>query len=96
MAYRIKETNEFSKKFNKLPNNIKLRFEKQFKKIKKRPYNLGKPLGYKWLRELKNKKFRIYYVIYESNIIILLVGLSTKKDQQEKINIIKKFKNFRK
>jgi len=46
-------------------------------------------LGYKWFRELKNDKFRVYYLIYDLQIIVLFVGVSDKKTQQSVINIIK-------
>ncbi|MBS3124485.1 hypothetical protein J4437_07715 [Candidatus Woesearchaeota archaeon] len=46
-------------------------------------------MGYKWFRELKNDKFRVYYLIYDLQIIVLFVGVSDKKTQQSVINIIK-------
>ena len=33
MAYDLKETEEFGKKFNKIPKDIRYRFEKQFKQV---------------------------------------------------------------
>ena len=96
--YNLKETDEFSKEFKKLPEKIKKRFEEQFRQIESDPFNIGKPLGYKWFRELKNEGFRVYYLIYEKEIIVLFVGVSDKKSQQRVINIIKNnikmFQNF--
>tara|TARA_Y100000034_G_C6814125_1_gene366101 strand:+ start:218 stop:532 length:315 start_codon:yes stop_codon:yes gene_type:complete len=89
MNYNLKETNEFSKEFKKLPKEIKKRFEEQFKKVEIDPFNIGKSLGYKWFRELKNEGFRVYYLIYKNKIIVLFVGVSDKKSQQRVINIIK-------
>jgi len=86
--YKLKGTDEFEKQFNKFPQDIKNKFEKQFKKVKKDPYGIGKPLGYKWFRELKNKKSRVYYLIYEKEIIVLFVGISDKKNQQEIIEFV--------
>ena len=87
--YKLKETKEFSKEFRKLPTEIKKRFKEQFKKVEIDPFSIGKPLGYEWFRELKNKGFRVYYLIYEDEIIVLFVGVSDKKSQQNVINIIK-------
>ena len=85
----MEETDEFEHQFNKLPSYIKNRFEKQFKKVEVNPFMIGKPLGFPWFRELKNDKFRVYYLIYEKQIIVLFVGVSDKKSQQETIELIK-------
>ncbi len=89
IKYKIKETAKFEKAFNKLPNDIRQRFRKQFRKLEENPYSIGKPLGYKYIRELKNKGHRTYYIIYDKQVIILLVGVSNKKTQQEMISFIK-------
>ena len=98
MSWELKETDEFQKEFNKLPNEIKARFELQFQKVEENPYGLGKPLGYKWFRELKNEGYRVYYLIYDTKIIVLFVGVSDKRSQQDIINVIKRnlrmFKDF--
>lgn len=98
IMWELRETNEFSDKFVKLPRNIKERFENQIRKLQKNPYTLGKPLGYPWFRELKNDKFRVYYLIYDRLVVVLFVGVSDKKSQQAAINIIKSnlkmFKEF--
>lgn len=96
--WELKETNEFEHEYSKLPLDIKDRFENQFKKLRENPYGIGKPLGYPWFRELKNGKFRVYFLIYDQQILVLFVGLSDKKSQQAAINIIKNnlkmFKEF--
>lgn len=89
MFYELRQTEEFRKQFDKLPPEIKQRFEKQIKKVKKNPFGMGKSLkGYSWFRELKNKCFRLYYIIFEKEVIILFVGVSTKKNQQKVIKLI--------
>ncbi len=49
-------------------------------------------------RELKNDKFRVYYLIYDQLVVVLFVGVSDKKNQQAVINIVKNnlkmFKEF--
>lgn len=98
MSYQLKKTDEFGIEFNKLPSDIRERFENQFRKVEENPYGLGKPLGYTWFRELKNEGHRVYYLIYEDKIIVLFVGVSGKSDQQPSINQIKSnlpiFKEF--
>ena len=98
MSFKLKKTDEFLAEFNRLPNDIRSRFEKQFHKVEEDPFSLGKPLGYNWFRELKNEGHRVYYLIYEDKIIVLFVGVSGKKDQQSSIDQIKSnllfFKEF--
>jgi len=89
MVWELKETDEFEKQYDKLPSDIKVRFEKQFRKVEDNPYGIGKTLGYPWFRELKNDKFRVYYLIYDQQVIVLFVGVSDKKSQQAAIDVIK-------
>lgn len=91
--YRIYEYKKFRKKFKKLPIIIQKRFKKQIEKLKCNPYFIGKPLGDKDFRELKNKGYRLYYYILNRNIIIILIDISNKKDQQGIINNFKNVKN---
>ncbi len=89
MSWKIKETEEFEYEFEKLSSEIKKRFEKQFSKVRENPYGLGKTLSCPWFRELKNDKFRAYYLIYGEKIIVLFVSVSDKKNQQAFIDKIK-------
>lgn len=89
--HKILETEIFRKRFNKLiPKNSIEYIQKAIRKLENNPYNQGKPLGYRFVRELKFKKFRIYYLIYDKYLIVLLITVSNKKNQQETINLIKK------
>lgn len=98
MTWEFRETKEFEKQYDKLPLEIKRKFENQFRKVELNPYAIGKPLGYTWFRELKNGKFRVYYLVYDHKVLVLFVGISDKKTQQETISIIKQnlemFKSF--
>jgi len=87
--YAIKSTKEFEKHFKKLSLQTRVAFEKQFRKLTVDPYSLGKPLGYNWFRELKYEKYRVYYLVYTTEIIVLLIGVSDKKSQSQKIRFIK-------
>ncbi len=81
--FELKETKAFAKSFQKLPDELKERFVRQLRKVKVNPFGLGKTLGYRWFRELKQGKFRLYYLIYEKEIVILVVEVSDKKQQAE-------------
>ena len=98
MAWELEETEEFEHQYDRLSSDIKARFEKQFRKVQENPYGIGKMLGYPWFRELKNDKFRAYYLIYDKQVIVLFVGVSDKKSQQMAIDVIKRnlvvFKEF--
>ena len=98
MPWELRETSEFEHKFEELPPDIKERFENQIKKLQENPYALGKTLGYPWFRELKNDKWRVYYLIYDQLVVVLFVGISDKKTQQAAINLVKNnlraFKEF--
>ncbi len=89
MDFNIQTTLEFEKKFKILDNSIKTSIQKVINQLKINPY-LGKPLGYKFFREKKVKNFRVYYLVFDDVLIVLLVGLSNKKNQKEVINNIKK------
>lgn len=85
--WRFEQTEIFEKNFNKLiPKDIQESFKKQIKKLlEENPY-CGKPLGYKFFREKKIKKWRIYYLIYETYLVLYFINLSDKKLQQAVID----------
>jgi len=56
--------------------------------LSENPY-CGKPLGYKFFREKKIKKWRIYYLIYEEYLVLYFINLSDKILQQTTIDKIK-------
>ncbi|MGV8150561.1 MAG: hypothetical protein ACP5NV_02425 [Candidatus Woesearchaeota archaeon] len=95
--YDIKEIPLFAKKFRKIiPLNKQYDIKRRIRKLSYNPYT-GKPLGYKYLRELKIDKFRIYYIISEKEIVVLLITISDKKNQKETIEYIKRnIKEFEK
>jgi hypothetical protein len=92
----IEQTEFFEKRFNKLiPENLKDDVKSQIAKLGENPYN-SKPLGYKFFREKKVKKWRIYFLIYENKLVIYFIDISDKKLQQETIDKIKsEFKLFK-
>jgi putative component of toxin-antitoxin plasmid stabilization module len=87
--YIIVSTATFETDFVKLiPDNKKEDVKRRIKKLSENPYT-GKPLGNIFLREMKLDKFRLYYLIYESKIAVLLIGASDKKTQKKTIKRIK-------
>lgn len=73
-----------------MPKDFKEWVEKIQDQLVLNPY-VGKPLGVDWLREKKCGKYRVYYLIYEEQIIVFMVNISEKKYQQKVINTIKLF-----
>lgn len=86
--YEIHTTEEFDKKFDKLDKSLQIQIEDEIEQLKSNPY-VGKPLGYKFFREKKVKSYRFYYLIYEEHIVVFVISISDKKDQQKAIDTIK-------
>ncbi|MCH8331608.1 MAG: T9SS type A sorting domain-containing protein [Bacteroidetes bacterium] len=88
MKFKVYRAATFEKEFSKLPKPDKESIQKFERKLVENPY-LGKPLSYVFLREMKLGSRRVYYLIYEDFIIVLMVAISDKKTQQATINAIK-------
>ena len=86
--YKIHITEEFDKEFEKLDNSLKLQISNEIDQLELNPY-VGKPLGYKFFREKKVKGYRFYFLIYDQYVVVFIIALSDKKDQQEVIDKIK-------
>jgi putative component of toxin-antitoxin plasmid stabilization module len=86
--YRVYRTETFDKLVRKLSKEEQKQITRIENQLKVNPF-VGKPLGYRFFREKKIKGKRIYYLVYEDMVIVLLVGLSDKKTQQATINEIK-------
>jgi len=88
MKFKVFRSATFEKEFSKLPKPDKESIQKFERKLVENPY-LGKPLSYVFLREMKLGSRRVYYLVYEDFIIVLMVAISDKKTQQATINVIK-------
>ena len=86
--YKIYTTNEFDKDFNKLDKSLQDQVAKEIEQLRISPY-VGKPLGYKFFREKKVKNYRLYYLIYEEYVVVFVIAMSDKKDQQKVIDAVK-------
>ena len=86
--YQVYTTEEFDKKFDKLNPAIQSQIEDEIRQLEENPY-VGKPLGYPFFREKKVKGLRFYYLIYEEYVVVFIITISDKKDQQRCIDTIK-------
>jgi len=88
MKFKVFRTKTFDKEFDKLPKKEQTEVEKFEKNLSENPF-LGKPLGFVFFREKRLNGRRIYYLIYEDFVVVLMVALSDKKTQQATIDAIK-------
>ncbi len=91
-------TLEFEKQYKKLSKFSKFKVKRTIKRIKHKFGKIGKPLaGLKFFREVRINGKRLYFLIYNTNLIILIVAISNKKTQQATINkILNELKNYKK
>lgn len=84
--YTLKFSDIFNKRMRKLmPKNKQIDAWSRIRKLAINPY-VGKPIKYDFVRELKLEKFRIYFIIYEEDVLVFLVDISDKKKQQDVID----------
>ena len=88
LIYKIFVTDAFEKDFQKLSRDEQRQIEKVKVQLRSNPF-VGKPLGYRFFREKKIGGNRLYYLIYETKVVVLVVAYSGKKEQQATINAIK-------
>ena len=84
--HTIKFEKELAKQLSKEEQQEVWRFEVM--QISLNPY-VGDPLSYRFFREKKVGGKRIYFLIYDSLMAVLMVGISNKKTQHETIIEIK-------
>ncbi len=88
LRYTIYTTKEFDEKFDNLDKSLQIQIEKEIEQLQNNPY-VGKPLGYSFFREKKVRNYRFYYLIYEEYVVVFVISMSAKKDQQRVINTIR-------
>jgi mRNA-degrading endonuclease RelE of RelBE toxin-antitoxin system len=89
MLYKVYWTETFKKEFSKLPKPEQDRVQNFIHKQLTTNPTVGKPLSVYNIREKKLNGRRVYYIFYEDKVIVLMVAISGKKDQQETIDLIK-------
>lgn len=88
MKFKVFRTKTFEKELDRLPKNEKIIVETFEKSLSENPF-MGKPLGFVFFREKRLNGRRVYYLIYEDFVVILMVAISDKKTQQATIDSIK-------
>ena len=92
-TYEVYATENFWEDYDKLSKVEKIRIDKIKDQLRLNPYT-GKPLGYRFFREKRFDGKRLYYIIYEDYVVVLVVAYSDKKTQQTTIDGIKKAFDF--
>lgn len=87
VGYAVYTIESFDKKVEKLNREEQERIKKIFLQLKENPY-VGDSLRYRFLREKRMEEKRIYYLVYDDLMAVLVVAISGKKMQQETINCI--------
>jgi len=90
MTYAVYTTKSFEKETENLSKSDKEKLHKIFLQLKENPY-VGDDVRYKFLREKRLEKKRIYYLVYDDLRAVLVVAFGGKKAQQETINEIVKY-----
>ena len=88
--YKIYTTKRFEKEKSKLTLDEQRKIDKIFLQLKSNPY-VGDQLRYKFFREKRIKEKRIYYLVYDDFLAVLIVAISNKKTQKETIDYIMSF-----
>jgi len=95
MVFAVYTTETFDKEVEKLEKDAQDRIQKLFLQLKDNPY-VGDQLKFRFFREKRLDEKRIYYLVYEDLNLVLMVGVSGKKDQQKTIDFIGRyFDDFR-
>jgi hypothetical protein len=88
--YAVFRTQKYEKLFNKVLSSHEQREIEDFElKLAERPY-LGDSLGTPFFREKKIDGKRVYFIIYDDLKVVCMMRISTKKNQQETIDEIKR------
>jgi mRNA-degrading endonuclease RelE of RelBE toxin-antitoxin system len=89
MAFKVFWTETFKKEYLGLPVDEQKRIQKFIRKQLAVNPNVGKPVSITNIREKKLNGRRVYFIVYETKVIVLMVAISGKKDQQATIDLLK-------
>jgi mRNA-degrading endonuclease RelE of RelBE toxin-antitoxin system len=87
MIYAIYTTESFEKELKRLPEADRKVIKNMFLQLKENPY-VGDQLRYRFFREKRLREKRVYCLVYDHLLAVLIVAISDKKAQQETINEI--------
>ncbi|MBU1201467.1 MAG: hypothetical protein KJ583_02800 [Nanoarchaeota archaeon] len=89
MLYKVYTTPEFDRLFEKLSKDDQIEINKlTTKELPNNPYQ-GRALGFKFFREKRIRGKRVYFLIYEDFILVLMVAIGDKKTQKKDISKIR-------
>jgi len=95
--FRVFTTKEFNEWFEYLDESEKKKLRKIMNHIREKGDSIGKLLGRKYFREKKFGGKRLYFLVYKKFMVILGVGISNKKTQQNTIDkILSEIRNYEK
>ena len=88
--YNLIFDKDFFKKYKKIGNSFRKQSDKKILRLKEDPRNMGKPLFnvHPNLYELYLNSYRIYYVVQDSEVRVLLIAIEHKNNQQKFLNQI--------
>ena len=82
-SYILLFDKQFTKDYRKLDNSLQIEGDKKLKRLKENPKEMGKPLKFfPNLYELHLRMYRIYYIIQESEVKVLVLSVE-HKDRQD-------------
>jgi len=94
--YKVFTVEKFDRAKHKLTKEEQKKIDKVFLQLRDNPY-VGDQLRYRFLREKRIRDKRMYYLIYDDLLSVLVVAISDKKTQKETIDeIVMYFDDYRK
>jgi len=82
-TYKILFDKQFVKEYRKLNKSLQIEGDKKLKRLRENPKEIGKPLKFfPNLYELYLRMYRIYYVIRESEVKVLVLSVEHKDEQE--------------
>ena len=89
MKYKVYTTPEFDRLFEELSKEEQKEVDKLTKdELPENPYQ-GRALGFKFFREKRIGGKRVYFLIYDDYVLVLMVAIGGKKTQKKDIAQIK-------
>jgi len=84
VSYDLIFDKNFVKEYRKLDNSLQIEGDKKILRLKDNPREIGKPLKFiPNLYELHLRMYRIYYIVEEERVKVLLLSI-LHKDEQDK------------
>jgi len=82
--YKILFDKQFVRDYRKLDKSLQIEGDKKLRRLRENPRQIGKPLRFfPNLYELYLRMYRIYYVVQESEVKVLVLSVE-HKDEQDK------------